>query len=35
MKKYLLDILNGIVIVLGACALADVFDDHLIRCFWE
>lgn len=28
MKKYLLDILNGILIVLGACALADVFDDN-------
>lgn len=33
MKKYLLDILNGIVIVLGACALADVFDDHLNKVF--
>ena len=34
MKKYLLDILNGIVIVLGACALADVFDDHWNKVFW-
>ena len=34
MKKYLLDILNGIVIVLGACALADVFDDHWNNVFW-
>ena len=26
MKKYLFDILNGIVIILGACALAERFD---------
>ena len=33
MKKYLLDILNGFVIVLGACALAGVFDDNLNKVF--
>ena len=33
MRKYLFDLLNGIVILLGICALADKFDDNLNKVF--